>query len=130
VVTVNLARDYAASLAGEEQILDGDRKERSCLKLRLAATHPEAVYHRIEYWVEKGTHHPIKGTFHSDSGRLLKTAYFRKYERHMGRLRPTEIVIVDGLAPQWVTLMHFSGYHPRTIPDAWFRLDGLPTFNE
>ena len=48
VVTVNLARDYRAELAGEEDIVDGERNMRRCHRLELAAVSPDVTYHRVE----------------------------------------------------------------------------------
>jgi len=130
VVTVNLAKDYTAAPAVPDRIQDGDRKERLCWKLTLSAANPDALYPGVEYWVEQDTHHPVKGKFYAASGRLLKTAFYRRYEQQLGRLRPMETVILDGMDPQWVTLMQFSEYRARPIPDAWLRRDGLPGFRD
>ncbi|MGL1409580.1 outer membrane lipoprotein-sorting protein, partial [Vibrio parahaemolyticus] len=78
VVTVNFARDYKASLAGEETIADADRQNHECWRLDMTASSEGTTYARIEYWVAKATARPIKGKFYSDSGRLLKTAYYRR----------------------------------------------------
>ena len=43
VMTVNLARDYRAALAGEETLKDADRNERACWRLELAAATDDGV---------------------------------------------------------------------------------------
>ena len=53
VVTVNLARDYRATIAGEETLKDADRQNRACWRLELAAATEDAIYSRIEYGVER-----------------------------------------------------------------------------
>lgn len=128
VVTVNLAKDYKATLAGEQDIQDGDRRTRRCYKLALAAVSPDVTYHRIEMWTDARTNRPVKARFYSESGRLLKTAYYRRYERQLGVERPTETVIIDGLNPKWVTVMRFSDYAFRDVPEAWLQRDYLPRF--
>jgi outer membrane lipoprotein-sorting protein len=128
VLTVNLAKDYAATLAGEEQIQDADRKPRETWKLDLSAVDDSVTYFRIELWIEKGTYQGIKGRFFSDSGRLLKTAYYRKLEEHLGGLRPTEAIIIDGVDTSLVTRMNFTDYKARDIPESWFQRDFLPRF--
>ena len=128
VVTVNLAKDYRASLAGEETIPDGERQPRRCYKLELAAASPDVTYHRIEMWIDAANNRPVKGRFYTESGQLLKTAYYRRYERQLGVDRPTETVIIDGLDPAWVTVMRYSGYAYREIPEAWLQRDYLPRF--
>ena len=91
---------------------------------------PDVTYPSIEMWVDVETRRPLKARFYAESGRLLKTAYYRRFQSQMGAERPTETVIIDGLDPQSVTLMRFSDYTPRAIPDAWFHRDYLPRFQE
>ena len=128
VVTVNLARDYGAQLAGEEDIQDGERVTRRCYKLALNATSPDVTYDHIENWIEAGSSRPVKAKFYSASNRLLKTAYYRHFRNELGRERPTETVIIDGLDPNWVTVMRYSDFAWREIPDAWLQRDYLPRF--
>lgn len=128
VVTVNLAKDYRAELAGEEEIVDGERVTRQAHKLTLEAAADDVTYHRVEMWVDRGNARPIKALFYAESGRLLKTAYYRKYQSQLGRERPTEVIIIDGLDPGWVTVMRYADYGWRELPDAWFQRDYLPRF--
>ncbi len=128
VVTVNFARDYKATLVAEENITDGERKPRRAHKLALAAATEDATYAAIELWLDADSRAPIRARFLADSGRLLKTAFFRKFQSHLGAERPTETVIIDGLNPQAVTLVRFSDYAARNIPAAWFQRDYLPRF--
>jgi outer membrane lipoprotein-sorting protein len=129
VVTVNLAKDYKASLASEEDVDDGDRQRRHCYKLSLDATSADVTYPRIEMWIDETNNHPLKARFYTDSGRLLKTAYYRRYQNELGGVRPTETVIIDGLDTGWVTVMRGSDYVKRDVPDAWFQRDYLSHFN-
>lgn len=128
VVTVNLAKDYKAELLGEEDTADGERVTRRSYKLGLAAVSQDVTYHRVEMWVDVASSRPIKARFFAESGHLLKTAYYRKYQSQLGRERPTEIVIIDGLDPAWVTVMRYSDYAWRDVPDAWLQRDYLPRF--
>lgn len=128
VVTVNLARDYKATLAAEEQVQDGERKTRTAYKLMLTASTEEATYGSIELWIDAGNSQPIKGHFFAGSDRLLKTVFYRRYEPQLGMRRPTELVIIDGLDPQSVTLMRLSDYRVKDIPANWFQRDYLPRF--
>lgn len=130
VLTMNLASDFTATNEGAETVLDGDRKERACLRLALVPSRAGAPYHRIELWVDKASHRPVKARFHAPSGRLLKTVFYRCYEHHLGADRPTEVVIIDGLDADWITVMRFSAFRRRDLPDAWFRRDGLHAFRD
>lgn len=129
VVTVNLAKDYAAKLGGEEDIQDGDRKARHCYRLDLAAVAPDVTYDHIEMWIDASSSRPVKGRFYSESGKLLKTAYYRRYQPQLGVERPTETVIIDGLDPNRVTVMRYSDYAWRDIPETWLQRDYLPRFH-
>lgn len=128
VITVNFARDYRATYGGEETIADGERKQRRSHKLLLAAATDDATYAAIELWVDAENRRPIKARFLADSGRLLKTAYYRRFQPQLGAERPTETVIIDGLNPQQVTLVRLSDFAARNIPVTWFQRDYLPRF--
>lgn len=128
VVTINLAKDYRAELLAEEDTLDGEKTTRRAYKLMLAAAAPDAPYHKVEMWVEVGTSRPIKARFFAESGHLLKTAYYRKFQPQLGRERPTELVIIDGLDSSWVTIMRYQDFAWREVPEAWLQRDYLPRF--
>ena len=128
VVTVDLAKDYKAELLGEEEVTDGERVRRKCYKLRLVALSPDVTYHQIDVWIEIQSARPVKSLFYAESGRLLKTAYYRKFQPQLGVERPSEVVIIDGLDPNWVTVMRYSDYAWRDVPDAWLQRDYLPRF--
>ncbi len=128
VVTVDLAKDYTATLAAEEQVQDGDRQQRDCYKLSLAAAAPDVTYHRVEIWIDKTNNRPVRARFYSESGHLLKTAYYRRFQSELDAERPTEVVIIDGLNPQWVTVMRYSNFAWRDVPESWLQRDYLPRF--
>lgn len=128
VATVNFAKDYKPMLAGEEEIQDGERRKRMAHKLLLTAVSQGVTYASIEMWVDTENNRPLKARFFAESTRLLKTAYYRRYQLQLGAERPTETVIIDGLNPQSVTIMRLSDYVARTIPDTWMQRDFLPRF--
>jgi len=130
VMAVNLGRDYKPALSGEESLQDADRQERQCWHLDLAAATDEAVYNRVEYWIEKDSYHPIKAKFYADSGRLLKIAYYRKYETQLGGLRPTELVLIDAVNSALVTIISASDFRFQDIPESWYQRDYLPRVSE
>jgi len=128
VVTVNLAKDYRAELAAEEDVQDGDRQTRHCYKLAVSATAPNVTYDHLEMWIAVGSNRPVKARYYSESGRLLKTAYFRRFQMQLGGERPTETIIIDGLDPNWVTVMRYSNYAWRDVPEVWLQRDFLARF--
>ena len=128
VITVNLAKDYEAVLKAEEEVMDGERRMRRSFKLALSARSPGATYAAVELWVDAETSRPLRAKFFAESGHLLKTAFFRRYQSQLGRERPTETVIIDGLNPQSVTLMRFSDFTTPNLPAKWFQRDNLSRF--
>lgn len=128
VVTVNFARDYQATILGEETVQDGERRQRRSHKLQLTATNPDATYPSIELWVDAENEWPLRARFYAESGRLLKTAYYRRFQQQLGADRPTETVIIDGLSPQSVTIVRFSEFAFKNLPTSWFQRDYLPRF--
>lgn len=129
VVTVNFAKDYQASLIGIEDVADGEKVQRRCRRLALKAVSPDVTYEQIELWIDESNNRPIKARFLSESGRLLKIAYYRRYEDQLGGTRPTETVIIDAVDSAWVTVMRGTNYVKRDVQDFWFQRDYLPRFN-
>lgn len=128
VATVNLSKDYHAINASEETILDGEQKSKVCYKLEIVANNSDATYDHIDLWVEANTNKPVKAKFYSDSGRLIKSAYYRHYEKRLGLDWPMETVIIDGLDPKWVTVMQYSNLAKRDVPESWLQREYLPRF--
>jgi hypothetical protein len=130
VLTINLAHDYKARLVGEESTQDADKQTKSAWHLDLTAATSDATYSHLETWIEKGTYRPIKSKFYSDSGRLLKLAYYRRYETQLGEPRPMETIIVDAVDSHLVTKITFSDFRAEDVKDAWFQREYLPRFSE
>lgn len=126
VLTVNLAVDYSAKLLGSETIEDAQHQQRHCWHLDLKAADDEATYAHAEYWIEQGSYYPIKAKFYSDSGRVLKVAYYRQFEQRLGRVRPTEVVIIDAVDTSLATIVTLHDAQFRDVPDIWFQRDYLP----
>jgi hypothetical protein len=126
VLSANLARDYTAKIVGEETLQDADHNNRDCWHLDMNAATPEAVYNHVEYWAERGTYHPIKGKFYSDSGRLLKIAYYHLYREQAGGLRPSQVILIDAVNSNLATTIDYSDYRFQDIPDSWLQRDYLP----
>jgi outer membrane lipoprotein-sorting protein len=126
ILTVNLAIDYAGSVVGSETIQDGEHANRDCWHLDLKAANDQATYARVEYWVEHGTNYPIKAKFYSDSGKLMKILYYRKFADRLGGTRPTEAVIIDAVDSSLATIVAFGDYRAQEIPESWFQRDYLP----
>ena len=42
----------------------------------LAAVSADVTYHHIEMWLDAANSRPVKAKFYTESGQLLKTAYY------------------------------------------------------
>ena len=76
--------------------------------------------------MEKETFRPVKGKLYSDSGRLLKIAYYHKYQVQLGVMRPSEIILIDGVNTKLVTTINSSGHRAMDISDSWYQREYLP----
>ena len=128
VMTTRLAQDYTVQSSASEQVSDGDGVARKTWRLGLVAQRPDVAYASVDYWVEEGSQRPVMARYYTADKRLLKTAWFRRFQPVLGAQRPTETVIVDGLDPKWVTVMQMSQHAQRTIPEQWLQRDYLPRF--
>jgi hypothetical protein len=118
--------DVAAKIVAHEVTEDDARKPRNAVKLHLTAERQDVPYAQVDYWIEEETYRPIKAQFFTDEGRLLKSAYFRRYKTVMGEARPTETVIIDGLDSEWITVVRQDDARPKEIPRNWFQRGFLP----
>jgi len=128
VMTSNFALDYQVELRGEEVIRDARKKPRTVYHLYLTANTSDVAYAFADFWVEKDSFHPIKSKFYSSSKRLMKIAYYSRFQQQLGRVRPTQVLIIDGLDPHKVTRLEMKNYHAVTIPEAWLQRSYLPRF--
>lgn len=128
VMSSNFALDYDSRLLATETVRDGYKKHRETFSLELIANNDQVSYPRIIYWADAVTFAPVKAKFYAASGRLLKVVYYRHFESILGRERPTEVLIIDGLDTRKVTRMQFSKYRQVATPDAWFQRAYLPLY--
>lgn len=129
VVTVAWVNDYEATFVNNSvEVSDAYRKNKTAYHLKLTAKRPDVTYDMIHFWVEINTFMPIKAEFYTQSGQLLKIAYYRKIEDIFGKKIPTETVIVDALSPNWITLIKTKDYKKIDIPNYWFQREYLSKF--
>jgi hypothetical protein len=126
VLSENLGVDYNSTLVGTDAIDDAARQKRTCWHLELTAAGDAATYKRVEYWVEQGTHNPIKAKFYADSGELLKVLYYRNFVKRGDRVSPAQAVVIDAVDSALVTVIDIGELRFQEIPDSWFQRDYLP----
>ncbi|MGU3778868.1 outer membrane lipoprotein-sorting protein [Burkholderia metallica] len=126
VLTLNFAKEFSATLVGEETIKDADQHERACWHLLLVAKDGEAIYQKADYWIDKAQTIAVKGRFYADSGRPLKVVYYRKYVNVLGGMRLAEAIILDEVDTNVITKMDFTEYIATEIPENWYQRGYLP----
>jgi hypothetical protein len=75
--------------------------------------------------VNQATSAPYRAEFYSVSDRLLKTCTYDKYERILGKLRPTQLVMTDALHAGEQSVMRYADMKLRDLPDKVFTKDYL-----
>ena len=126
ILSLNMSKDFSARLMGAQTIEDASRKRVDTWHLNLTARNAGADYSRVQYWVEKKTYLPVKAYFYSDSGRVLKTAYYLAPKHELGGIRPTKLIILDDIDTSLATEVSFSNFKKTDIPNDWFQPGYLP----
>jgi hypothetical protein len=116
----NFAGDYNPRLLRTETV-DGVKYN----VLELTATDRGVTYQRVLYWVRESDSAPHKAEFYSASNRLLKTCMYEQYEKMLGALRPTRLVMTDALHADEKSVLSYSGMKLRDLPDKVFTKDYL-----
>jgi outer membrane lipoprotein-sorting protein len=116
----NFAGDYHARLLRTE-MLQGEKYN----VLELTAVDRSVTYQRVLYWVRDSNSAPHRTEFYSASNRLLKTCTYDRFERVLGKLRPTRLVMEDALRSGEQSVLDYSGMKLRDLPDKVFTKDYL-----
>ncbi len=116
----NFAGDYTARRLRVDAI-DGARYQ----VLELTAKDRGVTYHRVLYWLAEASHAPYKAEFYALSGRLLKTGRYEKYQKLLGRARPTRLVFTDALRPGEESVLDYAEMKLRDLPDKLFTKEYL-----
>jgi len=116
----NLSGDYNPTILRTETV-DGE----PMIVLELTAVDRAVTYHRVLYWVREANNRPYKAEFYSTSNRLLKTCTYGKYEKVLGKLRPTQLVMDDALHEGEKSVLDYSAMKLRDLPDKVFTKDYL-----
>jgi outer membrane lipoprotein-sorting protein len=116
----SFAVDYDA-VSVTEDTLDG----RPVRVVELRAKDPSTAYSRLRLWVDAHSHEPRRADLFVASGKLIKTAHYRRFDLMAGRRVVSEIEIEDQLRTGNRTVMRYSNLAPRENPDRMFTRDAL-----
>lgn len=111
----NFTGDYSATLMREEQI-----KGEDFYVLALQAARRGVTYDHVVYWVHKKKFWPYKAEFYAVSKRLLKTAYYRDFKKLGGQVRPTQLLLEDGIRVGATSTLDYSDMKLRALDDKVF----------
>ncbi|WP_280174527.1 outer membrane lipoprotein-sorting protein [Pantoea rodasii] len=115
-------------LSGLNQSKDGNLKTRDALRLHLTSRNAEAAYSSMDIWIDKDYFKTFKVQFYALNGTLLKTTFYRHYERILNGTRPTEAIIIDGMNHDKITIIKNTDFKFISVPEAWMQRDYLPNF--
>ncbi len=113
IATLSWAEDYTGTLIGEEPC-----EQQTCVHLTLAASRKAASYQRIELWLGKQRHEPVKADLYVQSDKLAKQARF-VLDKPQAPTTVTEMVLIDQLSNHKETHVRYLTRQTRSVPEAW-----------
>lgn len=116
----DFAAQYSGSIVGEETI-DG----KPAWILELKAKRKGATYSSARYWVTKDGSIPIQAELRLTSDKPSKLTRFEEFEEVDGRRFLKRQVIIDLLRKDRKTVLEFSNYARRDLPDRLFNKNYL-----
>ena len=115
IATMSWAEDYTGTVAGTEEC--GEPKQ-TCVHLSLAANRKGVTYQRIELWLGKVKHEPIKADLYVQSDKLAKQARFVT-DKPAAPTVVTEMLLQDQLTSKKETRVRYLGRKEHSVPEAW-----------
>ncbi|HEX7439282.1 MAG TPA: outer membrane lipoprotein-sorting protein [Caldimonas sp.] len=115
IATMGWATDYTGTLAGEERC---GEPAQDCLHLSLQASRKGVTYQRIELWLGKARHEPVKADLYVQSDKLAKQARF-VMDKPAAPTTVTEMLLRDQLTNKKETQVRYLDRKEHTVPEAW-----------
>ncbi len=124
VASTDFSGDYMPSYLGADAINDV-----AYHKLELVAKPDSlATYSKLHLWIRSDNHKPYKADFFANTGKLLKTAFYQRYEKlpYLGdKEQLTAILIVNPLSEGKQTLMEYADFQVAELSSSRFTTSGL-----
>ena len=114
VATLSWADDYSGTVVGEEPC---GEPARACQHLALQARRKAVTYQRIELWLGKARHEPVKADLYVQSDKLAKRAFFMLDPANPNAV--AAMVLHDQLTNHKVTRVSYLGKKAHTVPENW-----------
>ena len=114
IATMSWADDYTGTLVGDE-VCEGNRP---CQHLTLQAARKGLSYQRIELWLGRARHEPIKADLYVQSDKLAKQARF-VMDKPGAPTQVNEMVLADQLGSHKATRIQYLSRQPKVVPEPW-----------
>ncbi|MBC3918739.1 outer membrane lipoprotein-sorting protein [Undibacterium sp. CY18W] len=113
IATMSWAQDYTGKIIGEEKCND-----KPCLHLSLNAVRKSVAYQRIELWLGKTRHEPVKADLYVQSEKLAKQASFI-LDKPQAPTAVAEMLLLDQLSSHKETRVRYISRKQKTVPEQW-----------
>lgn len=119
IATLSWSQDYTGTLVGEEPCETGaTAASPACLHLSLQARRRGVSYQRIELWLGKVRHEPVKAELYVQSDKLAKRARFIMAPG-AAPSQVDEMVLQDHLGNHKETRVTYLARQPHVVPQEW-----------
>jgi len=113
IATMSWSQDYTGKIVGEEKCND-----KPCVHLSLNAVRKSVAYQRIELWLGKTRHEPIKADLYVQSEKLAKQASFI-LDKPQTPTAVSEMILLDQLSSHKETRVRYLSRKQKTVPEQW-----------
>ncbi|PXX43282.1 outer membrane lipoprotein-sorting protein [Undibacterium pigrum] len=113
IATMSWSQDYTGKIVGEEKCND-----KPCVHLSLNAVRKSVAYQRIELWLGKIRHEPIKADLYVQSEKLAKQASF-VLDKPQAPTAVSEMILLDQLSSHKETRVRYLSRKQKTVPEQW-----------
>ena len=113
------SEDYEAIIIGKRMI-EMNGTSYHTINLELTAHSKGATYYKINLFIEEGTLYPRKADVYLQSGMMMKTLYFTRFEISHGKPMNREILFVDHMKNDEITTLKFEEVELKHVPDRYF----------
>jgi hypothetical protein len=119
IATMSWADDYSGKLLGEEACAaSAHAPAQPCWHLSLNAQRAGVTYQRIELWLGKAKHQPLKADLYVLSDKLAKQATF-VFDHPTAPALVTEMVLTDQVSNHKTTHVRYLSRKVRQVPPNW-----------
>jgi outer membrane lipoprotein-sorting protein len=117
IATLSWSEDYQGSVVGEQACSDAPQAP-VCLRLSLQGTRKGLSYQRIELWLGRQRHEPVRAELYVQSDKLAKVAHF-VMDKPGAPTQVAEMVLADRLSSHKETRVRYLSRQPRQVNENW-----------